>query len=338
MGSLIAVLPFHRQAPVAAPQQAVAASNVMDAVSMFPTSPYFPSSISNLFNKIDHLFSTFFDSCIQDYSLSSSLLTFFSCARISWSAGPGHWVSVCAMSDCTFTCTIYNGNDQMESIFVPRPEEADPDYGATPDGTPESACITCTSDSGVLCVAAAWAMPLHKTHVRSIFLFEDSQAPGKLISEEVFTENPKSSLHAVSSLSIQCNKTCHRLCLVGSCPPSQSHSTQVDFSRKHVTAIEIIRMRQKGKPAGAPMCKVVHGLSSQFRDDINALQMELRHVIDQRVKAAPRSGELHAIGSSSSLSSTFVQFLRQSQWWQVRAFTMFPLDRDVLLRCPEIHR
>ncbi len=220
------------------------------------------------------------------------------------------------MSDCTFTCTVYNGNDQIESIFVPRPEEVDPEYGTTPDGVPDSACITCTTDGGVLCVAAAWVMPLHKTHVRSIFLCEDPQSPGKLISEEVFTENPKSSLHAVSSLSIQCNKLSNRLCIVGSNPPAQSHSNQVDLSRKHVTAIEILRMRKQSNPAGAPTCKVVHGLSSQMRDDINALQTELREVVDQRVKAVPRSGELHAVGNSGSISSIFVQFLRRSQWWQ----------------------
>lgn len=222
-------------------------------------------------------------------------------------------MTVCAMSDCTFTCTVYNGSEQVDSILVPRPEVADPQYGVTPDGVPDSACITCTADGGALCVAAAWVMPLHKTHVRSIFLF---QSDGELVSEEVFTENPKSSLHAVSSLSIQCNKLSNRLCLVGSRPPAQSHSSQVDFSRKHVTAIEIIRMRQLGKPSGSPASKVVHSLSSQMRDDINAIQMELGQAVNQRAKAV-RSKELHAVGSSDSLSSIFVQFLRQSQWWQV---------------------
>ena len=239
-------------------------------------------------------------------------------------------MTVCAMSDYSFNCTVYIGNEQVESYSVPRPEYSNPEYhGETPppdcnsvDGMPDSACIFCTTDDGVVCVAAAWVMHAgrhYKTYVRSVFLLEDSTSNGALESEEVFHERPRSSLHTVSSLSIQCDASKHRLCLVGSVPSSQS-------PQKHVTAIEVIRMRKYGlPPTSPPTCKIVHCLSSQMRDDISALQSDLRSVLDQRAKAVPRSGELHSAGGSGTLSSVFVQFLRQSQWWQVcelRALTL----------------
>jgi hypothetical protein len=230
-------------------------------------------------------------------------------------------MTVCAKCDFSFTCTVFDRNTVIVLHPVPQPDGYHGDM-PPPDSTPDSACITCTTDGDMVVCAAAWVMHIgqaYKTYVRSFFLCEDPEAPGTLFTEEVFYERPKSSLHAVYSLSIQCSVK-NRLCLVGSSPPVQSQASQevLNCSQKHVTAVEIIGMRKFGAvPVGAPLCKLVHCLADQMRDDINSLQSELRHVLEQRAKTVPESGDFCSAGGSGTVSRIFSHFLLQSQWWQV---------------------
>jgi hypothetical protein len=235
-------------------------------------------------------------------------------------------MTVCALEDFSFTCSVRDGHETIESYVVPQPEGYHGDM-PLPESRPDSACITCTTDGDKVVCAAAWVMHIgqhYKTYVRSFFVFEDTEEPGTLNSEEIFHERPRSSLHSVHSLCIHCSSK-NRLCLVGSSPPAQSQASQEarNCSQNHITAIEVIGMRKFGfydvaAPSGPPQCTLVHSLGNQMRDDINFLQSELRTVLDQRSKSVPQSGELHSAGGSGSVAKVFSQFLQQSQWWQVR--------------------
>jgi len=233
------------------------------------------------------------------------------------------------MSDYSFTCSVFVKSVEIISYHVPPPEDYNesnllPDIRCTAARRtefrfqshsitfrPDSACITCVTDGAQVCVAAAWFVSTVTRHpevfVRAFFVHE---AGGELCSEEAFHARPLSLLHSVSCLSISCGATHNKLCLVGTRPSPPSS--------KHVTATEIIRMRKHGTPpTGPPTCVAVHSLSSQAVDDFNALRSELKKAREQRANAASFSGQLHAVGGSSTQCGVYAQFLRQSQWWQV---------------------
>jgi hypothetical protein len=160
----------------------------------------------------------------------------------------------------------------------------------------------------------------YKTYVRAFYVKENPSSRGFLFSQEIFHEQPQSSLHAVSSLAIQCNNRFNRLCLLGFSPPAQSHASLKahNCSSKHSAAIEVIRMRKYADaPSAHPVFKPVHSLGMQMRDDINSLQFEISKLLDQRAKASPFHGEMHSVGGSGTPSGIFEKFLHQRQWWEV---------------------
>jgi hypothetical protein len=248
------------------------------------------------------------------------------CTRISVPSQPAAWMTVCAMSDYSFTCRVYASGIEIMICHLPPPDDyhesnPHPDIRCTASNRipvskshatpcrPESACITCVTDGDQVCVAAAWSMSTvarqPELYVRAFFVRETE---GELASEEVFHERPLSSLHTASCLSISCSPNHNKLCVVGTRPSPPS--------TKHVAATEIIRMRKFGRTSPV-VCVAVHSLSTQALDDFNSLRSELKKCRDQRANTAPRSGELHAVGGASTPCGVYSQFLRQSQWWQV---------------------
>lgn len=319
MGNLFAVLPFNRPAPPSSPQPAVADTKVLDAVSKF-------SILSQEPRLHVHL-------TADQIALPLNSHT-YACTFISL-GGRTVWMTVFAKSDFSFTCTVNDRNTTIDVHLVPQPDGYLGDM-PPPDSRPDSACITCTTDGDKVVCAAAWVMHIgqnYKTYVRSFFVYEDPEQRGCLSSQEVFYERPKSSLHAVTCLSIQCGDdgAKNRLCLVGSSPPAQSPASQEarNCSQKHVTAVEIIVMRKFGTPGiRSATCMLVHGLSNQMRDDINFLQSDLSKVLEQRAKTVSGSGALHSAGGSGSLSRIFAQYLQQSQWWQVNFMRLHNCAKD----------